>query len=139
MLFSYEKNSRATDLGLLFLRLTIGGLMLYRHGLPKLEKLLTEDPIKFADPLGTGPEIALFLAVFAELICAGLVMIGGLTRAATIPLIITMVVAVFVIHADDPFNKMEFGLLYLIPFIFLLITGAGRFSLDARFSKNKIT
>jgi putative oxidoreductase len=137
MLYNFEHNSKTTDLGVLFLRLSVGGLMLVRHGWPKLQKLLNDDPIKFADPFGTGPEIALFLAVFAELICAFLIMIGGFTRAATIPLIITMIVAAFMIHGDDPFQKKEFAILYLIPFIFLLITGAGRFSLDARLSKNK--
>lgn len=137
MLFSYEQNTKTTDLGLLMLRLTVGGLMLVQHGWPKLQKLMSEDPIKFADPLGTGPEIALYLTVFAEFICAILIMIGGLTRLSAIPLIITMFVAAFIIHSDDPFKKQEFALLYLIPFLLLLMTGAGRFSLDAFLKKNK--
>ncbi len=139
MLFSYEQNTKTTDLGLLFLRLSVGGLMLVQHGWPKLGKLMAEGPIKFADPIGTGPEIALYLTVFAELICAFLIMIGGLTRLSTIPLIITMLVAIFIVHGDDPFKKQEFALLYLIPFVLLLMTGAGRFSLDAFLRKNKTT
>lgn len=137
MLFNYEKNSNLTDLGILFLRITIGGLMLVRHGWPKLMKLLNDDPIKFADPFGTGPEIALALAVFAELLCALFIVFGFLTRASAIPLIITMLVAAFMIHGDDPFQKKEFAILYLIPFIFFLFSGGGRYAIDAMINKDK--
>jgi putative oxidoreductase len=41
-----------------------------------------------------------------------------------------MWVAVFIIHADDPFGKQEFGLLYLIPYLTLYFTGPGKLSLD---------
>ena len=43
-----------------------------------------------------------------------------------------MLVAAGLIHADDPWAKKEFALMYLLPFLALLFTGAGRFSLDAR-------
>lgn len=135
MLFTYEKNTIKTDLGLLILRLFLGGVMLYSHGWGKMMKLFGDDPIKFADPIGIGMEASLWLTVFAEVVCAFLIAIGLTTRWATIPLIITMLVAVFVIHADDPFGKKEFALLYMVPLITLLLSGAGRFSLDSLFNK----
>jgi putative oxidoreductase len=46
-----------------------------------------------------------------------------------------MVVAAFIIHGDDPFAKKEFALLYAIPFLTLVFTGAGKFSLDAKLGK----
>lgn len=59
---------------------------------------------------------------------------GLFTRFALIPLIITMVVAGFVIHANDPlFDRgpsKELALMYLFPYIILFLTGPGRFSLD---------
>lgn len=121
----------ATDLGLLFLRLASGGIMAYSHGWGKLQKMLGGD-MSFADPIGMGEEASLVLTVFAEFVCGILVALGLFTRAALIPLIITMVVAVFVIHADDPFSKQEFGLLYLVPYLTLFFTGPGKLSLDKK-------
>jgi len=59
-----------------------------------------------------------------------MVALGLLTRMAVVPLIITMLVAAFVIHGGDPFKKMESALLYLIPFIVIFWQGAGKFSID---------
>ncbi len=121
----------ATDLGLLFLRLASGGIMAYSHGWGKLQKMLGGD-MSFADPIGMGEEASLVLTVFAEFVCGILVALGLLTRAALVPLIITMLVAVFVIHADDPFSKQEFGLLYLVPYLTLFLAGPGKLSLDKK-------
>jgi putative oxidoreductase len=41
-----------------------------------------------------------------------------------------MVVAAFVIHADDPWGKKEFALLFAAGFLTLVLTGPGKFSLD---------
>ena len=122
--------SKNIDIALLLLRLCFGGAMIYGHGWGKLLKIINGDPLKFADPFGLGPELSFYLVVFAEVACALLLMVGLFTRFVTIPLIIAMLVAVFVAHIDDPFGKMEKALLYLIPYICLLLTGAGRYSLD---------
>lgn len=122
--------SKNTDIGLLLLRLCFGGAMLYGHGWGKLMRLFGDDPIKFADPFGLGPEFSLYLVIFAEVVCAFLLMIGLFSRQVTIPLIITMLVAVFMVHISDPFGKMEKGLLYLITYISLLFMGPGRYSVD---------
>lgn len=135
MLFSFENNSQKTDIGLLIIRLGVGLMMLFSHGWPKLIKLLNDDPIQFADPFGLGAGFSLFLTVFAEVLCSILITLGLFTRGACIPLIITMLVAAFIIHADDPFGKKEFALLYLIPYVLILLSGAGRYSLDALFQK----
>ncbi|MGB0916154.1 MAG: DoxX family protein [Flavobacteriales bacterium] len=119
----------AQDLGLLIIRLSAGGMMAYSHGWGKLLKLMSGD-MSFADPIGVGEEVSLVLTVFAEFFCGILVALGLFTRAALIPLIITMWVAVFMIHANDPFGKQEFGLLYLAPYLALYFTGPGKISLD---------
>ncbi|MCF8277816.1 MAG: DoxX family protein [Flavobacteriales bacterium] len=117
------------DLGLLLLRLASGGFMAYSHGWGKLQGMLEGD-FSFADPIGIGETPSLILTVFAEFVCGILVALGLFTRAALIPLIITMVVAVFIIHAEDPFSKQEFGLLFLVPYLTLFLAGPGKFSLD---------
>lgn len=122
---------KKTDIALLLLRIVFGALMLINHGWGKMLRLFSGEPIKFADPIGLGEPLSLGLTAFAEFLCAFLVIIGLFTRWASIPLIITMFVAVFVVHIDDPFSKMEMGLLYLSVFIILGIAGPGWYSLDA--------
>jgi putative oxidoreductase len=114
---------------LLLLRLTSGGLML-THGIPKWNKLFGEEPITFADPIGLGEVWSLILVTFAEVVCSILVMLGLVTRMALFFLIITMAVAAFVQLVGDPLNKIELPLFYLMVFISLLISGAGKYSID---------
>lgn len=117
------------DIGLLILRLGIGGMML-THGIPKLMNF-AEMSTKFADPFGLGPEISLGLVVFAEVFCAILLMVGFKTRWVAIPLLITMLVAAFMIHGADPFGKKEKALLYAVALVPLLLSGGGRLAIDA--------
>lgn len=117
------------ELSLFALRVGFGLLML-THGWPKLEMLMDGGPIKFGDPIGIGKMPSLILVVLAEFFCAVLVVLGLFTRLATIPLIITMVVAVFIAHGGDPIGKKEMGLLYLFAFITIFAHGSGRYSLD---------
>ena len=124
------KNS---NFSLLLLRLLGGGLMLL-HGYPKLMKII-EGKTGFADPLGIGEELSLYLAVFAEFVCSILILVGLYVRWAVIPYIFTMVIAVFVIHAGDPLQKQELGLLYLGIGILILLNGSGKYSLDYRIKR----
>lgn len=121
-----------SDLALVLLRLSSGGMMAYAHGWPKAQQVLAGD-FGFGDPIGIGEFPSLLLTIFAELVCGILLSLGLFTRLALAPLIITMGVAVFIVHADDPFSKQEFGLLYLIPYLVLLLKGPGQWSLDRFF------
>ncbi len=110
--------------------------MLLGHGLPKL-MTFGEKLHRFPDPIGVGPEVSLTLAVFAEVVCAGLIAVGFATRLATIPLLVTMLVAALVIHGDDPWARKEFALLYAVPALTLLLTGPGKLSVDAARGKEQ--
>ena len=55
-----------------------------------------------------------------------------LTRLALGPLLIFFVVAAFVQNASEPFGAKELALAYGVPFLALLFTGPGRYSLDSR-------
>ena len=120
-------------LWLLLLRMVISIFMII-HGFPKLMKLFSGN-IEFADPLGIGELSSLSLVVFAEVICSILIFFGAATRIASIPLIITMAVAAFVIHQDDPFMIKEKAFLYLLIYFNLLIFGPGKYSVDNRIGK----
>ena len=66
------------DLSLLLVRLAAGGFM-FTHGFGKLQKLVNGN-FEFGDPIGLGPEVSLGLTVFAEILCASLVLVGLFTR-----------------------------------------------------------
>ena len=118
-----DRNGR--DAGLLLLRLFAGGLMLVMHGLPKL--LSFGDLLdSFPDPLGVGSAASLTLAVFAEVLCALAVVLGIGTRAAAVPLLVTMLVAAFIVHGADPWSKKELALVYAGMFATLVLLGGGR-------------
>jgi len=114
----------------LFLRIVSGAVML-THGYPKFQKVL-EGNLAFGDPIGIGQVPSLYLATFAEFLCAILVIIGLYTRLSLIPLIINMSVAFFIAHAADDFGTKEKSLLFLGMFIVIFFTGPGRFSIDKK-------
>ena len=105
--------------------------LIMTHGIPKFLRILEGD-FGFGDPIGIGPTASLILVTFAEAFCAALVLLGMFTRLALIPLIINMSVVVFVAHAGDPFGDKELGLFFLISFVVLFFTGAGKYSLDQK-------
>lgn len=128
------KQQKLIDLGLLLLRIGIASLMLFGHGFEKLVGF-SEKAVHFPDPLGVGSAISLGLTVFAEFFCSIAILFGFFTRYATIPLIITMLVAILIIHGDDPWSKKEFATLYLVPYVALLFAGSGRYSIDFKLFK----
>src|SRR5690606_6204277 len=129
-LFKIEPDPNYVDIALLITRIGVSAFML-THGLPKLMMLFGEGPVQFPGVMGMGPELSLALAVCAEVLCSILIIVGLGTRLASIPLIVTMVIAVFYIHAADPFAVQEMGLHYLLAYVVLLLLGSGKFSLDA--------
>lgn len=128
----FNSNFATTQVDVVLLILRVGlGIMMIVHGFPKLQMLLAGGEIQFPGVLGMSPAFSLVLAVFAEFLCSILLIFGLATRLASIPLIITMLVAVFIIHANDPFANQELGLHYLLGYISLLILGGGKYSVDA--------
>jgi putative oxidoreductase len=124
------------SLALLIGRVGFSGLML-THGYPKLMQLFSGEPVSFASVLGLSATVSLVLAVFAEFICSVFIIFGYYTRLAAIPLIVTMTVAAFHIHGDDPLSVKEKSLLFLLFYVMLLLTGAGKYSIDHMVLKRK--
>lgn len=130
-----DVNPKYRDFGLLILRLAFGLSMFFGHGLGKWGRLLGDEEIKFADPFGLGPAASLALCVFAEGFCSLLIVLGFKTRLASIPLIINMVVAFFVVHLNQEFGQQEKSILFAFAFLTIFFTGAGRYSLDQMLGK----
>ncbi|MBU2493116.1 MAG: DoxX family protein [Bacteroidetes bacterium] len=128
-------NYKSADIGLLIFRIITGLSLAFAHGYNKLQKLIDGGEIKFMNFLGLGSEVSLFLAMSAEFFFALLVTLGLFTRLSTIPIIITMGIAAFIAHADDPFASKEKAVLFLASYLLLFFTGPGRFSIQNLFSK----
>jgi putative oxidoreductase len=122
---------RSVDVALLFLRIALGVSMMTLHGWDKLTGFRTVVE-NFPDPLGVGRHLSLLLALFAELACSALLVVGALTRFAAAVLVINMSVALFMVHKGDmsPAGGGEPAALYLYGYITLLLAGGGRFSAD---------
>ena len=130
-----NNRSNLTSIGLLLLRVAIGGLMLV-HGTQKLMGF-SELSTKFPDPLGMGSQLSLISAIGAEVGCSLLLILGLGTRFAALPIAFTMIVALFLVHASDPWRVKELAAVYLCVCLSLILTGAGEFSLDRLILKNK--
>jgi putative oxidoreductase len=132
-------NAFLQSVALLIIRLGFGGLMLYSHGWTKVMNF-GDRVDRFADPLGLGSELSLVLVIFAEVVCALLIVFGLFTRLAAIPLVIETLVLVFIVHVGDEWGRIELPLLYLAAYSSLLIAGGGWYSLDniLKYRKRKI-
>ena len=121
--------SSVADLGLLFLRVFIGLALAFGHGLGKLppsERFLAGVG-EMGFPL---PVIFGWAAALSEFAGGILLALGLLTRPAAFFVVITMAVAAFIRQAGDPFAERELALLYGTVAVMLLLTGAGRYSID---------
>ncbi len=118
------------DLGLLILRLTFGIIMLAAHGYPKLIRLLSGKEINFFDPFGIGETLSLTIAIGAEFVGAAFLTLGIFSRLSSLSLMVTMFVAAFIYHADDPFKIQEKAILFFAAYVVLFITGPGKYALQ---------
>ena len=124
----FKKNF--TDLALLILRVGFGGFML-THGIPKLSKL-SNLPINFPDPLGITSTASYAGTIIADVVAPRLIIFGIKTKLASIPVIFTMAIAAFVVHANDDLGRKELAILYMIAFIVIFLAGPGKYAIDKR-------
>jgi putative oxidoreductase len=132
ILFNSGKHKPLPSFALLVLRASFG-LMMLTHGWPKLMNF-SEKAASFPDPLHIGSSLSLGMVVFAEFICAILVVIGLATRWAAFPIMVAMAIAAFVIHGKDPFAEREMAILYFAAFTTIMVLGSGSYSLDRAIS-----
>jgi putative oxidoreductase len=121
------------DLALLVLRVWFAIPLLTLHGWGKLANF-AERSGRFADPFGIGSPASLTLAVFAEVFCSVLLVVGFATRFAALACGITVATAFFHAHGArfTGQGNGELPFMYLGAFIVLLIAGGGRYSVDGK-------
>ena len=123
----------STSLAILLLRVALGAQMLIGHGWPKL-MTFSEKAATFPDPLGVGHTTSMALAVFGEVVCSALLIVGAFTRLAALGGAVTMAVAFFLVHGAklSGANSGEMAFLYLVGFVAIFLTGPGLFALDTK-------
>ena len=126
----HEPEASSTKSIVILLARIIFGFLFLSHGIAKWQNFIGASDL-FPDPLGLGATLSMWLVLFAEIVCSLGFMIGALYRLCLIPMIFTMCVAFFVIHAGDPLAVKEPSLMYLTIFALLYITGPGKYSIDA--------
>ena len=122
------------NVGLLILRVFIGAALL-THGWGKMFGGLggfIDGVTQMGFP---APTLLGFLAAFAESFGAILLAVGLLTRPAAFLIVATMAGAAIKVHGGQSFGEQEMAWLYLVPALFFLLKGAGKWSLDALLSK----
>lgn len=133
-LFPVKPDGTFISVILLIVRVVFG-VMLMNHGIDKWANYQELSAV-FPDPLGIGSPLSLGLAIFGELACSMAFIIGFLYRLAMIPMIFTMCVAFFIVHADDLFAVKELAFVYLVVFVLMYIVGPGKFAVDRWISKS---
>lgn len=113
------------DAGLFFLRTSGAFMLLYVHGSPKIMHYATE-LARIEDPFGMGPQVSLWFAIFAEVLCPILIALGIFTRLACLPILIVLAVALFAVHPDWSIEQGQFAWLLLIVFGTIALCGPGR-------------
>jgi putative oxidoreductase len=131
-LFYCDTVGRLGSVGLLLLRLVMGSAFVL-HGWPKIQ-----NPFGWMGPEATMPGILLALAALAEFGGGMALIVGLLTRPASLGIASVMVVALGKVHLPkgDPFVSQggpsyELVAVYLACAVLFLLLGPGKFSLDA--------
>lgn len=126
-----------SNMARLFMRLFVG-LMFMQFGIRQINQF-AETAQTFPAVLGMSSETCLVLMIIVEILCSALIMVGLCTRLATIPPIVSMILAERylvhdVMHTDTTMlNYMDVGyvpILFIGIYLFLLLAGPGKISLD---------
>jgi putative oxidoreductase len=118
------------DGGLLILRVFAGLALALAHGLGKVPP--SERFVGWIGGMGfPAPEFFAWASGFAEFFCGMLLVVGLLTRPASVFIVINMTVAVLFGHAGQGFGEREKALLFGVIALTFFIVGPGRYSVDA--------
>ncbi|MFK0034594.1 DoxX family protein [Pseudomonas monteilii] len=125
-----------TAAGLLFMRVMAALLLLFIHGLPKLLNWSGELQ-RIEDPFGLGAPLTLGLAVFAEVVCPLLLLLGIAARLSCLPVLAVLLVALVVVHPDWTLEQGQFAWLLVALYGGLALTGPGAYSVSGYFWRGK--
>ncbi|MDI1428664.1 DoxX family protein [Polyangium sorediatum] len=123
--------ARSLDLGLLVLRVGSAALIWTFHMVRKLADF-DHELRAFPDPLGVGHAASFVMALGAEGVCSLLVALGLATRLSSLPIVFTMMMVLVLGARGFEGADVQSAILYALPYVVLVLTGPGRWSLDHR-------
>ena len=120
--------------GIALLRIFAGASLSLAHGFGKIP--VKDQFIQNAANLGFPiPAFFAWAAALSEFAGGAFLALGLFTRLSGLFIAITMSVAAFVVHQNDPFGRKELALFYMFTGLCFLLKGAGDWSIDAYLRK----
>jgi putative oxidoreductase len=123
-----------TNLGLLFVRISVGALMLL-HGIAKIGQTTFIEGMLADKGL---PSFMAYGVYLTEIVAPLLILIGFRTRLVSIAYVFGISFIMFVVHLDELFSLNENGGwsvellgLYLFGAVALFFTGAGKYAISS--------
>ena len=89
-LYQVDENSKATDIGLLIVRITVAMCLFYHHGAEKFYDFHTLATRPNLDPIGLGIVPSVVIAGFSDGICSLLVLFGLFSRYAAFCVLVVL-------------------------------------------------
>jgi putative oxidoreductase len=121
-----------SDIGLLILRITVGGLLLL-HGVHKISAGL-DNQMQLLSENGLPGQLMYFVYI-SEILAPVLLIMGAFTRISALTIIITMITIIYVLPVpllgldEHGASLIELQLFYLLIPVALFFTGPGRYRL----------
>lgn len=136
ILFGGESGlSFAANAGLTVLRIFTGVSLALAHGFGKLPP--GEQLVGGVASLGfPAPALFAWAAALAEFLGGVFLALGLFTRISSFFVAFTMLTAAFGVHLNDPYQKKELALFYLVVALCFMLKGASDWSIDA-FLRNR--
>ncbi len=145
--FDCGTRDATASLGLVALRVLVGLMILIGHGIPKIQDFaIRKDTFFVPDflPVSWAPA-SLLACITAEVLASTCLILGFATRPAAFLLGFCMVVAAFGALGGTPWflrtptliETKELAIMYLIPMISIILSGAGRYSIDAALYRDR--
>lgn len=116
--------------GIALLRIFAGASLSLEHGFGKIpvsDKFI-ENTANLGFPI---PAFFAWAAALSEFTGGAFLALGLFTRLSGLFIAITMAVAAFGVHLNDPFGRKELALFYMFTGLCFLLKGAGDWSIDA--------
>lgn len=117
------------NIALLIYRVLLA-LELFRvHGLKKF-RIENGQKEHVPNPLHLPEKLNAFVATLSDTVVPFLVMLGLGTRLAIVPVIGVTAIGYFIVHRKDSLEVRDVPYMYTLSFLFLLVIGAGTYSVD---------
>ncbi|WP_308992424.1 DoxX family protein [Mariniflexile litorale] len=115
---------------LLFFRIIVSLELIIVHGFKKIG-IGVEVSEMVPNPLGLPEGINEFLAISANIGFPVFIILGVFTRLSVLPILAVTLTGYFILHAHDALLIKDVPFMYSVFFLFILIIGPGKYSIDA--------